>query len=166
VPPSLCSVSQRRGSKQHRQGPPGEAPAVPAAASPQGTALIHHTSFPGHKGHKEICQLPPCDTSDLIPCTQTCARSEPGRTAMPFDKDSKARRNGDGGGGGGGGPRISTRSRPCVCTGMYSFRSSGTESQSGLAWKGPYRPSCSNPLPWAGTPATSPGCSKPHPAWP
>jgi len=22
------------------------------------------------------------------------------------------------------------------------------------------------PLPWAGTPSTRPGCSKPHPAWP
>jgi len=24
----------------------------------------------------------------------------------------------------------------------------------------------STPLPWAGSPATQPGCPKPHPAWP
>jgi len=24
----------------------------------------------------------------------------------------------------------------------------------------------STPLPWAGTPSTRPGCSKPHPMWP
>ncbi|KAK4827563.1 hypothetical protein QYF61_019187 [Mycteria americana] len=30
----------------------------------------------------------------------------------------------------------------------------------------PLRSSRSNPLPWAGTPSTRPGCSKPHPTWP
>jgi len=40
------------------------------------------------------------------------------------------------------------------------------ESQNGLGRKGPYTPSHSNPLPWAGTPSPSPGCSQPRPAWP
>ena len=40
------------------------------------------------------------------------------------------------------------------------------ESQNGLDWKGPQRPSGSNTLPRAGTPSTSPGCSEPHPSWP
>lgn len=40
------------------------------------------------------------------------------------------------------------------------------ESQNGLGLKGPKRPSNPNPLPWAGTPLTSPGCSKPHQTWP
>ena len=41
-----------------------------------------------------------------------------------------------------------------------------TQSQNGLGWKGPQSPSSSNPMPWARTPPTSPGCSKPRPAWP
>ena len=41
-----------------------------------------------------------------------------------------------------------------------------TESQDGLCWKGPYIPSGSNPLLWAGLPSTRPGCPGPHPAWP
>ena len=39
-------------------------------------------------------------------------------------------------------------------------------SQNGLGWEGPYRSSHSNPLPWAGTSSTSPGCSELHPTWP
>jgi len=41
-----------------------------------------------------------------------------------------------------------------------------TESQTGLGWKGRYRSSHSNPPPWARTPSTRSGCSKPHPTWP
>lgn len=84
--------------------------------SSQGTALIHHTSFPGHEGHKDVCQLALCETSGLIPRMQTCARAEPGKMTVPFDKGSKARST-----GGGRGPCNSTQSRPCICTGLYSF---------------------------------------------
>jgi len=45
-------------------------------------------------------------------------------------------------------------------------RPSAVESQTGLGGKGPYKPSSSNPLPLAGTPSTSPGCSQPRPTWP
>jgi len=39
-------------------------------------------------------------------------------------------------------------------------------SRNGLGWKGLYSSSNSNPLLWAGSPSSSPGCSEPHPAWP
>jgi len=38
--------------------------------------------------------------------------------------------------------------------------------QNGLGWEGPHRPSGSTPLPWAGTPSPSLGCSQPRPTWP
>ena len=40
------------------------------------------------------------------------------------------------------------------------------ESQNGLVWKGPLRSSSANPLLWAGTPPSRPGCTQLHPAWP
>ena len=39
-------------------------------------------------------------------------------------------------------------------------------SQDCLDRKGLQSSSSSNPLPWAGTPSTRAGCSKPHPTWP
>lgn len=48
----------------------------------------------------------------------------------------------------------------------FSLLASFIESQNSLGWKGPQRSPNSNPLPWAGTSPTTPGCSKPHPGWP
>jgi len=40
------------------------------------------------------------------------------------------------------------------------------ESWNGLGWKGPQWSLSSNPLLYAGSPTTRPGCPEPHPAWP
>lgn len=46
-----------------------------------------------------------------------------------------------------------------------SFTYGTTEAWNGLGWRRPWRSPSYNPLPWVGTPSTTPDCSKLHPAW-
>lgn len=49
------------------------------------------------------------------------------------------------------------------CKTCPGFREQIPESY--ISLEGNLKPIQSNPLPWAGTPLTTPGVSKPHPAW-